>query len=78
MSLPPRAPCVQVSLAKKMATYEGARALLEDMRARTHGAAKKEHAELEKYAGQPLMHWDVAYWAERLKKERYSFDEEVR
>ena len=105
-----------VSLAKKMATLEGARALLEDLRVRSFESAKREHAELEAYAGRDLAHWcrpprdrsrapattldgapsmmrpgraawlrrlltpllwscgrDVGYYAERLKKEKFSF-----
>jgi oligopeptidase A len=66
----------ELSLAKKMATLDGAQALLEDLRSRSFETAQAEHAELERYAGRSLRHWDVQYYAEKLKKERYSFDEE--
>jgi oligopeptidase A len=66
----------ELSIAKKMATLSGARELLEDLRSRAFEPAKAEHAELEKFAGKVLAHWDVAYYAEKLKKERYAFDEE--
>ena len=66
----------EVSLAKKMATLTSANDLLEDLRSRSFDAAKKEHAELEAFAGKALSHWDTAYYAEKLKKEKYSFDEE--
>jgi len=65
-----------LSLAKKMATMASARSLLDDLRMRSFDAAVAEHAELEAYAGRPLQHWDVGYYAEKLKKDKFSFDEE--
>jgi len=66
-----------VSLAEKMASLEGAKGLLEDLRTKCFDRAAAEHAELEKFAGRTLRHWDVAYYAEKLKEERYAFDDEM-
>jgi oligopeptidase A len=66
----------EVSLAKKMATLDGAHQLMEDLRSASMDAAKAEHEELEKYAGKQLKLWDNAFYAERLKQEKFSYDEE--
>ena len=39
-------------------------------------AAQREFAELESFAGTPLAAWDVAFYAERLKRERLAVSEE--
>jgi oligopeptidase A len=39
-------------------------------------AALREFAELEAFAGRPLEAWDVAFYAERLKRERLAVSEE--
>ncbi|HWJ06450.1 MAG TPA: M3 family metallopeptidase [Steroidobacteraceae bacterium] len=39
-------------------------------------AAQREFAELEAFAGQPLEAWDVAFYSERLKRERLAVSEE--
>ena len=57
----------EVSLAKKMASLDGATALLEDLRAKSYDKAAAEHQELEEFAGRPLANWDVGYYAEKLK-----------
>jgi len=67
----------EVSLASKMATLEEANALLEDLRLKSFGAARKEHAELEAFAGRQLSLWDVGYYAEKLKEVKYSYDAEA-
>lgn len=65
--------------------HTGARALefLTDLRARTEAHFHRENAELLEFrrklegAGAPeLEPWDVAYYAEKLRQERYEFDEE--
>ena len=66
----------EVSLAKKMASLDGANALLEELRAKSYDKAAAEHQELEEFAGRPLANWDVSYYAEKLKVARYAFDEE--
>ena len=74
-----RASHAEVSLASKMATLGEANALLEDLRAKSIGPAREEHAALEAFAGRPLSLWDVNYYAEKLKEVKYSYDaEEVR
>lgn len=57
----------------------GARAwdFVDDLRARTRTAFERENAELEAYSGHSLQPWDLAYQAEKLRKEQYEFDEEA-
>lgn len=63
----------------------GAQALafIEDMHRRVHGAFVRECRELEEFkaqqTGRPvarLAPWETGYWAEKLRKARYDFDEE--
>ncbi len=72
------------SLASKMApdvaTVEG---LLEQLREASWESAQQDHRDLIAFArdkGAPeaddLRHWDIGYWAERLREERYAFQEE--
>jgi oligopeptidase A len=76
----------ELSLASKMAPGVAAvEKLLEELRARAYPAAKRELEELGAFARarEPqlgeLRHWDVAYFAERLREERYAYrDEELR
>ena len=72
-------------LARRMAK-SGARALafVEDFRQRCAAAFVRECRELEEFkakqTGRPvtlLAPWEVGFWAERLRKARYDFDEEV-
>lgn len=64
----------------------GAKALsfIEDLQRRASGAFERETRELETFkaqqTGQPaarLAPWATAYWSEKLRQERYAFDEEV-
>jgi oligopeptidase A len=72
-----------VSLAQKMAGSVGAvDALHERLLEVALPAARCEFAELESFAHQagqrePLAHWDIAFWAERLRESRYAFTEEA-
>ena len=74
----------EVSLSRKMAPdVAAAEKLLTDLLEASHGAAHREFAELAEFArsqagaGAPeLAHWDVAYWAERMREERYAYSEE--
>jgi oligopeptidase A len=72
-------------LERRMAK-SGARALgfIADMQGRAAAAFARECRELEAFKAQqsgepvgPLAPWEVAFWAERLRKARYDFDEEV-
>lgn len=60
-----------------------ARAFLEELRAATVAAFERENAELEAFRrelegprARPLAPWDVAYYAEKLRRARFDFDEE--
>ena len=61
-----------------------ARRFLDDLRARTEAAFHRENAELEAFRrdlegpGAPLLEpWDIAYYAEKMRKALYDFDEEA-
>lgn len=72
-------------LARRMAgSGDKALAFIEDMRGRAQAAFVRECAELEEFkagrTGAPrsvLKAWEVGYWAEKLRQERYDFDDEV-
>lgn len=72
-------------LARRMAgSGDKALAFIEDMRGRAQGAFKRECAELEEFkarrtggARSVLKAWEVGYWSEKLRQERYDFDDEV-
>jgi oligopeptidase A len=76
----------ELSLATKMApSVEAAEALLEQLRAASHGAAVRDLEELRGLARGGLTpdgevrHWDVEFLAERLREQRFAFtDEELR
>jgi len=72
-------------LERRMAkTGDRALAFIEDLKRRAEKAFAKECAELEAFkaaqtgtAVGPLKAWEVGYWSERLRKDRYDFDEEA-
>ncbi len=72
-------------LARRMAgSGQRALAFMEDMGARAQTAFVRECAELEEFkarqTGAPrsvLKAWEVGYWSEKLRQERYDFDDEV-
>ena len=68
------------ALATRMAgSVEEVTGFLRDLAVVSKPAAKKELAELEQFAGKPLQPWDVGYYSEKLRLERYSIsDEELR
>ncbi|MCL4122933.1 UNVERIFIED_CONTAM: hypothetical protein GTU68_016262 [Idotea baltica] len=75
----------EVSLANKMAPDKAAiQAMFDELLAASMTAGKEELEQLTKYANEnghdgPLAHWDVSFWAERLREAKYSFtDEELR
>jgi oligopeptidase A len=73
-------------LARRMAKT-GARALafLEDFQERAAPAFARECGELEEFKARNtgssevgrLAPWELAFWSERLRRERYAFDEEI-
>ncbi len=72
-------------LQRRMAR-EGAKALtfIEDLQRRAEAAFRRECAELEQFKARatnspegPLKAWEVTFWSEKLRRERYAFDEEV-
>ncbi len=76
-----------VSLSQKMAgSVPAVHRLLDELHAASLPKARAEHTELTAYARQHggdantvLKPWDVAYWSERLREDRYSYtDEELR
>ena len=63
---------------------ETARKFVRDLTERTRPAFERENLELEEFrrslegpSATPLAPWDVAYYAEKLRKARFDFDEEV-
>ena len=68
----------EYSLATKMASSVAeVRAFLEQLAVKSRPVAKQEFDELTKFAGRELNAWDVAYYAERLKRERFDLSEEA-
>eukprot|EP00811_Abedinium_folium_P025780 NODE_3704_length_1998_cov_5.353287.p1 GENE.NODE_3704_length_1998_cov_5.353287~~NODE_3704_length_1998_cov_5.353287.p1 ORF type:complete len:584 (-),score=185.76 NODE_3704_length_1998_cov_5.353287:73-1824(-) len=71
------------SLASKMADDVGkVEQLTADLFDVARPAAERELAELQSFAAErghkgDLKHWSVAFWSERLKEERLSYDEEA-
>lgn len=68
----------QYSLATKMASsVEEVRSFLEQLARQSRPVAQKEYDELTRFAGRTLNAWDVAFHAERLKRERLKLSEEA-
>ncbi|MCX7592397.1 MAG: M3 family metallopeptidase [Fischerella sp.] len=74
----------EVSLASKMApSVEAVEKLLEELRRASYDAALKELAELKAFAvnkgaaeADDLRHWDIPFWAERQREEKFAFTAE--
>ena len=74
----------ELSLASKMApNVEAVEALLEELRAASYDAAHKELEELKAFASakaaeeaDDLQHWDISFWAERQREEKFAFSAE--
>ncbi|MFK8029304.1 MAG: M3 family metallopeptidase [Gammaproteobacteria bacterium] len=68
----------EYSLAKKMATSgEQVVGFIRDLAKRSKGAAEKEFAELQNFAACELEPWDVSFYAERLRQERFEISDEA-
>ncbi|MEZ6132619.1 MAG: M3 family metallopeptidase [Planctomycetaceae bacterium] len=74
-----------LSLSRKMAEDAAAvQQMFDDLLTASMESGKAELIELTEFAQQhghtgELAHWDVAFWAERLREQRYAFtDEELR
>ncbi|EIE24885.1 peptidase M3 family protein [Coccomyxa subellipsoidea C-169] len=74
----------EVSLASKMATLDKAEGLLEELRGASYDAAVREMDEVKAFATEngftgELLHWDVSFWAERLREAKFNItDEQLR
>jgi len=67
----------EYSLATKMArSVDQVMSFLEDLAARCRPAAMAEIAELEALAGHPLAAWDVPFYSEQMRRQRFSISEE--
>jgi len=73
----------ELSLASKMAPDVAAvETLLEDLREVSYAAAQRDLEDLQRFAEQQdpeadtLRHWDLAFWAERLREHRFDYSEE--
>ena len=74
----------ELSLDSKMAAGVGAvTELLESLRGASFDAAHADLADLQAFANRPeadgpdtLGLWDIAFWAERLREDRYAYSEE--
>jgi oligopeptidase A len=72
-------------LSRRMAKNgKQALAFVEDLKEKTLPAFERETQELMAYKAEatggeqaPLNQWEIGYWAEKLRKERYDFDEEA-
>lgn len=65
------------SLASKMAdSVAEVREFLEDLGRKSRTTATRELEELERFAGQSLAAWDIAFYAERQRRERFSVSDE--
>ncbi len=65
------------SLASKMAdSVTDVIGFLTDLAEKSRETARRELAELERFAGHALCAWDVAFWSEKLREARYSVSDE--
>ena len=74
----------ELSLASKMAPDVAAvEALLEELRLASYSAAIKDLADLKAFAAEKgaseagdLKHWDIGFWSERRREEKFAFSAE--
>jgi oligopeptidase A len=65
------------SLASKMAdSVAEVQAFLEDLADHSRKTAEDELATLERFAGQSLAAWDIAFYSEKLRLQKYSVSDE--
>lgn len=68
----------EYSLATKMASsVPEVRGFLEQLATKSRPVAQHEFDQLVKFAGRELNAWDVAFYAEKLKRERFDLSEEA-
>jgi oligopeptidase A len=68
----------ELALARRMArTADEVLQFLQRLSGAARAAARREFAELERFAGERLEPWDVAYQAERLQRSLYSVSQEA-
>jgi len=68
----------ELSLATKMAESTGqVLGFLDDLAARSKRFAEQELASVRRFAGRELAPWDLGYYAEKLKQERFDLDTET-
>jgi len=66
------------SLESKMASsVSEVRDFLEQLAVKSRPVAQREYDELTQFAGRPLEAWDVSYYGEQLKRQRFSLSEEA-
>ncbi|MBI2374736.1 MAG: M3 family metallopeptidase [Deltaproteobacteria bacterium] len=64
-------------------TGQRARAFVDDLAERTHRFFERENQALLQFRRQvtgvdrPMRPWDIAYWSEKLREDRYDYDEEA-
>jgi oligopeptidase A len=68
----------EYSLATKMAdSVQQVEAFLKQVADLSRPAARREFDELQQFAGRTLNAWDVAFYSEKLKQQRFTLSEEV-
>jgi len=68
----------EYSLATKMAdSVAQVEAFLKQVADLSRPAARRELGELQAFAGRNLSSWDIAYYSEKLKQQRFSLSEEA-
>jgi oligopeptidase A len=67
----------EYSLASKMAdSAEEVQTFLQDLAGHSHKTAVDELETLEQFAGQRLAAWDIAFYSEKLRQQKYSVSDE--
>ncbi len=67
----------EYSLATKMADSPAqVIKFLRDLSAHSYSAAEQQLAQLTAFAGMPVEAWDIAYWLEKFKQDRFSVSNE--